>query len=650
MFADGRLRHGARLDAADDQWQSNSQNPYDSPLSYGGWTQTRALGARIASLLHARDTAIAEEGIRSRRRKSDASLGDRSISRGESARRRNKRKSKVIIHSSPFLRCVQSSIAISAGISQYHGNLTRLESRPKSPQSTKPFPGPSRAQTLDSKTFEEKFHSKGPTSTSSSERGDAEDAHQEFEKPTLRIDACLGEWLSPDYYDFTTAPPPSNMMVALAKAELLRSAEPLQGAKIIEPDGSVTEFQSGDSSGKPVHHHRPRSATLEMGDLARAMPGLGSSGISSLPTISDEDSSSRPSSSSSQKPRYAGYIPPIPTYALLHSAPIPRGYVAHARDGCVDIDFQWDSMREPQSWGNGGTFGEEWSAMHRRFRSGVSYMVNWYKEKGPDFDPQNEEKLAEDDTHGDDDTDIVLVIMTHGAGCNALIGALTNQPVLMDVGMGSLTMAVNKVQSASPTSPLERTRSNSISFRRRRSSVVDIGLSDLYDVKLMASTEHLRAGPDPLVIPQLAHPGQMPAIPEHSRRGSSTTSGTNTPRETDSGRSKNSSLGSMRRTTVKAGSSRAFNPSPLITSPTPNGLWGSKPSKNQHVNEGEDSAIDEKNDNVASDPSDSMRDSQTRHHSVATPVSAIAGPTGPRLWGAPPKDDTKRRYTVGMRR
>ena len=536
-------------------------------------------------------------------------------------------------------------------MAQYYGNLTRLESRPKSPQSARSFTGHARAQTLDSKAFEDRYSTRGTGSNSSREREEADDIHQEYEKPTLRIDAFLGEWLSPDYYDFTTAPPPSNMMVALAKAELLRSGESLQGAKILEPDGSVTEFPGGDTSNRPIHHQRPRSSTLGMEELARAMPAPAAGGVLNLPPSIDEAADSRPSSSASQRPRYAGYIPPTPTYALLHSAPIPRGYVAHARDACMDIDFQWDSMREPQSWGDGGVFGEEWSAMHRRFRGGVSNMINWYKDKGPDFDPQDDEKLADDNPNSDDDSDVVLVIMTHGAGCNALIGALTNQPVLLDVGMGSLTMAVQKVAPSTPTSPLERQRSNPISFRRRRSSAVDFGLSEEYDVKLMASTEHLRAGPDPLVIPQLAHLGAMPAIPEHARRGSTTVSGTSTPSsESELSRSKNSSLGSMRRTTVKAGASRAFSPSPLITSPTTTGLWGAGTPAARHLKEQDHGTNGEQSDETKGGAPESGSAPKQRQHSIATPISATAGSPGPGLWGAAPKEDSKRRYTVGARR
>jgi hypothetical protein len=49
--------HGARLDQANKDWHLTSPTPYDPPLTYGGWTQSRALGARIATLLQTRESS-----------------------------------------------------------------------------------------------------------------------------------------------------------------------------------------------------------------------------------------------------------------------------------------------------------------------------------------------------------------------------------------------------------------------------------------------------------------------------------------------------------------------------------------------------------------------------------------------------------------
>jgi len=86
-----------------------------------------------------------------------------------------------------------------------------------------------------------------------------------------------------------------------------------------------------------------------------------------------------------------------------------------------------------------------------------------------------------------------VILVTHGAGCNALIGALTNHPVLIDVGMASLTMAVRKTvitpKSSPSTSPPESPRLHA------RVGAKVLGISDEYEVKLIANTEHLRPSP-----------------------------------------------------------------------------------------------------------------------------------------------------------
>jgi broad specificity phosphatase PhoE len=53
-------RHGARLDASDKSWHLTSPTPYDPPLTYGGWSQAKSLGLRIAALLHQQDNEDAE--------------------------------------------------------------------------------------------------------------------------------------------------------------------------------------------------------------------------------------------------------------------------------------------------------------------------------------------------------------------------------------------------------------------------------------------------------------------------------------------------------------------------------------------------------------------------------------------------------------
>lgn len=70
----------------------------------------------------------------------------------------------------------------------------------------------------------------------------------------------------------------------------------------------------------------------------------------------------------------------------------------------------------------------------------------------------------------------MVVIVSHGAGCNAMIGAITRQPVLMNVGVASLTMATRKgkknVDLGGPDASLP--------------------IDQYYDLKIQASNEHLR--------------------------------------------------------------------------------------------------------------------------------------------------------------
>lgn len=437
-------------------------------MTYGGWTQGRALGARIADILRAKEEASHE------------SIQDHTSSNGvEDAPRLpesggiGRKKHKIIIHSSPFVRCVQTSVAIAAGIAQFYP-----------PGSLKETPREPDTWAQDSLQQDTPRQSSNVDSSSQSDPKFAEETPQtKLHTVTLRVDAFLGEWMSPDYYKDITPPPSSVMMVAGAKSDLLRPGEKMVGLDVSniksqgnfpggwKSDWSETVFdepsnKSGLSSRATVHKvlpYRSRASTDSQSDhipskLHRANLGISASG-SSNPTT---------------------YVPPTPAYAISTSDPIPPGYVAHARDACVDVDYQWDSMRVPYDWGDGGEYGEEWSSMHRRFRSGLQKMIDWYR--------NTTNSLGSDDasTVETEDTDTVVILVTHGAGCNALIGALTNQPVLLDVGMASLTMATRKSKPEDLASSQQ-----SLAIRQRRSSIGNEIAGD-YEVKITASTEHLR--------------------------------------------------------------------------------------------------------------------------------------------------------------
>lgn len=401
----------------------------------------------------------------------------------------------MIIHSSPYLRCVQTSIAICAGLRPlYNSGRTRHNSKPRGlragvahlhrPEYLKTHKLPAIAEP------EEESGTRAPKSQQSAAAT----------KTRLRLDAFLGEWLTPDYYEQITPPPGSIMMIAGAKADLLRQAAPIDTVDDSSP--CQGNFPGGWKSGRnggdesAVEEEGPRAEmtspaqTLVRHDRSSSHGSLGAAGNRST-------AGHRTGVDTGQ-----GYQAPVPRYAISSSDPIPVGHVADACDACVDVDYQWDSMRPPADCGTGGDYGEEWSAMHRRFRHGLQQLLSWYRQhEGPDGpvgDPV------------DDAIDTVLVLVTHGAGCNALIGALTNQPVLLDVGMASLTMAVRR--GADPPIPGSAT----VPWPPPQ-ALRDLGLSADYEVKMLASSEHLRSGSgsNPLGSP---HPPLPHVIPSHRKR------------------------------------------------------------------------------------------------------------------------------------
>ncbi|KAJ9620194.1 hypothetical protein H2203_007959 [Taxawa tesnikishii (nom. ined.)] len=451
-------RHGARLDAADKSWHLSSPTPYDplSPTAAGTNPVLSALNDQVepppveGSAINSRDFAALDSTV-----EPTADAKQR-----QSPARGKKRKHKIVIHSSPFQRCTQTSIAISAGIAQYQGSLSSNkktgEPRPSKTANQMHSASP-RLHAVD-KQFSprlEPISEPMPNNSIDALRESLNESRNPV-KATLRIDAFLGEWLSPEYFEMITPPPNSTMMVAGAKADLLRRGERIEA---FTPTGRNAQGNLWASSGphasssgtdglsnmKSLSHTLPRRDRSNSLGIGPSNSGRSSPFRPSLGSISDASVSSVDTSS--------GYTAPTPAYAVSPADPIPQGYVAHARDACVDIDYQWDSVREPQLWGDGGEFGEEWSHMHKRFRKGLNKMINWYTEHstnhGDDHEAVPEAPHDGSDAEEDADTDVVAVLVTHGAGCNALIGALTNQPVLIDVGYAAMTMAVRK-----DTSPL----------------------------------------------------------------------------------------------------------------------------------------------------------------------------------------------------
>ncbi|QGA14785.1 hypothetical protein EYB26_002441 [Talaromyces marneffei] len=490
-------RHGARIDAVDKEWHLTSPTPYDPPLTYGGWIQGRALGARIASLLKAREDSVHDETIPTTN--ISVSLASSSMSEIISPEDSHPKPPK------------KTSVAISAGMSQFYradnepsNSHTPVSSTPAS-EDISPMGTPSRSST--------------PTLSDQWNRHNGKDrfSHGKRAKVAprtrLRIDAFLGEWLSPDYFDQITPPPGSVMMVAGAKAELLRRGEILHRANNLGSNSFSGNFPGGWKSNQPpLSPEILTDTTFGMSSLAEALPFEDHLGTEdgrfsrSIKGITIRDVLSR-SPSRSQEDLSAGYMPPTPSYAISPSEPIPTGYVSHARDSCVDVDYQWDSLKDPQNWGDGGEYDEEWSTMHKRFRNGLIKMIDWYSHEKPPRSHRHHHHHHHHHHEDDDETDTVLVLVTHGAGCNALIGALTNQPVLINVAMASLTMAVRKdifKTKASNHQSVDTMRNGRTEHHHHLPS--SIPLYHIYNLSLIASTEHLRVTSNPLSIPQLPSP------------------------------------------------------------------------------------------------------------------------------------------------
>lgn len=497
----------------------------------------------------------------------------------------------------------------------------------------------------------------------------------------LRVDAFLGEWLSPDYFDNITPPPSSKMMVAGAKADLLRRGDPVDTVRSSSSAAAKEgNFPGGWVSNPSISNGRSKKfheiPLANMSTLAHDLPRLdraNSHASGSLGRVrSNQRLASRIESGSNEDA--VRYVPPVPSYAISPSQPIPQGYVAHARDACVKVDYQWDSSRPPLEWGSGGEYGEEWSSMHKRFRRGLHEMISFYLNGGGLQRPGNlsdgsagsqqfESQLLEDSD--DEETDTILVLVTHGAGCNALIGALTNQPVLIDVGMASLTMAVRKnvdykrlpQKDASDTSP-----------SRRRLSSKDPGISDDYDVEIVASTDHLRAGSQFLPSAQRSRSPSLPVRDKspyrYERHGTATGMATHVPI---------SHLHESFRTGYEAkfsdGGFGGIKRSATAASVSTGGLW-SKPTPQKSGEAAQQEAKPKDpvpqhevgpsiNKDAFNGRSERMNIQRETDEEIIVPTSANDGRTFAHsgLWGAPPQalsaerdKGAKRRWTLSQAR
>jgi hypothetical protein len=365
---------------------------YDTPLTYGGWKQAQALGAYIAQLL---------------------------LLPGNPDRR----KKRIIIHSSPFARCVQTAIGLSAGLAQVVPPITDTSNKSENSGTT-------------------------PTGIASP-----------YSRIVLKIDPWLGEWMTEQYFNhWVPTSLRSSDIVARART-LLTSTGEAEGIRI------------------------------DVKTLSNNIPAREPQSPKDISTINALKIQSLVSA------RGRTYVAPTPNHAVLATDIIPKGYVAHARDACIQFDETWVGLRD------GGEYGEKWSDFHQRIGAGVEAMLQWYLVHRYDENPlgssQNNGELAGEaetieattekvnestkrlsdislgsiNESQDSDEELIVILVTHAGGCNKLLHAFTHKPVLIDFPQSSLTIAMKNTDF-------------------NGAGELDT-LSKQYKVVLQASTDHL---------------------------------------------------------------------------------------------------------------------------------------------------------------
>jgi hypothetical protein len=308
-------------------------------------------------------------------------------------------------------------------------------------------------------------------------------------------------------------------MLYAAKDFLKQPAEKITGADIQTPfidELAAVDWDEKTTEANSLQIHEKTGLRQQMSKRSRH--------------LSDIPSTHHPIRPRSQT---LGYSAPIPTYALAPSEPIPIGFVAHARDACIQTDFDWDTSK---TWGDGGTWDEEWSTMHRRVGNGLESLIAHYKSEGEQC---------------------CVVLVTHQACCNALIRRMSGAPALHDIGAASLTLAVRRAQSGN-------VQSGSPNGRRS----LETGLPQTYEMKIVASTEHLRGGFNPLGLnsPRL---GMSPALASRRIVGADSPEGF--------------SLGESIRPQAMNRSFSHRTSEADAEPPSPNGLWKGVPGRQHSV-------------------------------------------------------------------
>lgn len=105
-------------------------------------------------------------------------------------------------------------------------------------------------------------------------------------------------------------------------------------------------------------------------------------------------------------------------------------YLTHSDTSSVHVDWAWNA----RLFGDAGEYGEEWPEMHARFRGALERLVGYYST--PPAQRTDHSNLCTQNE--------IVIMVTHGAGVNAMISAVSRRPVLHDVGLASISHAVKQ--------------------------------------------------------------------------------------------------------------------------------------------------------------------------------------------------------------
>ncbi|ODV92375.1 hypothetical protein CANCADRAFT_963 [Tortispora caseinolytica NRRL Y-17796] len=88
--------------------------------------------------------------------------------------------------------------------------------------------------------------------------------------------------------------------------------------------------------------------------------------------------------------------------------------------------------RDAWKFGKGGEYDEEWSEMNERARKALGCIIEEARMR----------TIESDSANGNIFIGEVILIVSHGAICNSLIGGLSNRPTLINISVGSLSIAL----------------------------------------------------------------------------------------------------------------------------------------------------------------------------------------------------------------